>query len=492
MASLARLPCRTSMKRNLTVSSRRFLQNEAQSSRLASHLGGPRVNYESLVENTVYKISNAINRKSRITTDTIHSIVRDYKRVKDMTKALNAKRSLRAQNSTTMKRLAAEKNKEAMAPLVEEAKQLKVDITAMESELFPLEESLLARALLIPNDTHPDAPLGPESAARVVSTHGPEPLPASPLRDHLTIAQTLKFIDFESGANVVGASWGYLKQEVALLELALVNFSFAMAVKHGYTPVLTPDVVQADVARRCGFQPRDPKVKGAKPDMYHLDSSHTPGDAVHDLVLAATAEIPIAGMLGNRLFPEKRLPLKYVAFGHAFRPEAGARGADTRGLYRVHQFSKVELFSVTTAEASEALMEEMKALQISIFEALGLTFRVLDMPTEELGANAYRKYDIEAWMPGRGSWGEISSLSNCTDYQSRRLWLKYQHKEHQNLYAHTLNGTAAAIPRLIVALIENGAQFDENDCVTHINLPDVLKPYWLEANPGERDLIRWV
>jgi seryl-tRNA synthetase len=233
-------------------------------------------------------------------------------------------------------------------------------------------------------------------------------------------------------------------------------------------------------------------------------------------------------MFANKILPLQDLPLKVVGLGRAFRAEAGARGADPRGLYRVHQFTKLELFAVTRASESEEMMEEMRRVQIEIFTGLGFPFRcgsnicslrrttvffffsffllavlltevlarVLDMPTEELGASAYRKYDIEAWMPGRGSWGEISSLSNCTDYQARRLHIRHPPTPPTSSspspqtftglpFAHTLNGTAVAVPRLIVALLENGARFDDFGQVVGIDLPVALKPFWPQTYSTE-------
>ncbi|KAE9400558.1 class II aaRS and biotin synthetase [Gymnopus androsaceus JB14] len=281
-------------------------------------------------------------------------------------------------------------------------------------------------------------------------------------------------------------SWYFLINEGALLELALTNYAMSVAIKYGFKPVTTPDIVRSDIARRCGFQPRDHEQQLMQ--SYHLQSS---SPSSPELILAGTAEIPLAGMFANQIFPSTALPQKIVGIGHAFRAEAGARGADTRGLYRVHQFSKLELFAVTTAEESEAMMEEMRQVQESILNGLDLPIRILDMPTEELGASAYRKYDIEAWMPGRGAWGEVSSLSNCTDFQARRLHIRY-HVElnKQNLFAHTLNGTAAAIPRLIVALIENGVEFNDAGEPVAIALPAVLKPYWLGVG-SQNTVIKW-
>ncbi len=338
---------------------------------MAGALRGPRLKYEDISDNVVYKTSNAINRKATISADGIQSVVRDWKIRKELTSKLNTKRNLRSLNGDNIQRYIKEKNKEAHAAAIEEAKQLKTEITQLEIQVAELEQGLLDLALQIPNDTHPQSPLGPESAAITLSTHGPTPLPASPSRDHYAICQALQLVDFQSGATVTGSSWYYLKNEAALLELALANFSISMAVKHGFTPVLTPDVVRADIANRCGFQPRDPLSDPPKSQMYQVDA----GSSAPDLVLSGTAEIPLGGMCANRIYAPGALPLKLVGLGHAFRLEAGASGADTRGLYRVHQFSKVELFAVTEADASEQMMEEMKNLQVAIYSALGFPFR---------------------------------------------------------------------------------------------------------------------
>ncbi|KAF9015594.1 hypothetical protein BDQ17DRAFT_1341334, partial [Cyathus striatus] len=248
------------------------------------------------------------------------------------------------------------------------------------------------------------------------------------------------------------------------------------------TPVTTPDVVKSDIATRCGFQPRDDSDPPVS-HMYHITSTNP---ASPQLVLSGTAEIPLGGMFANKIFPSRSLPKKVVGIGHAFRSEAGARSADTRGLY--------QLFAVTTAETSESMMEEMKNIQQSILFGLELPFRILDMPTEELGSS------LDA---GRGTWGEVTSLSNCTDYQSRRLHIRYRPQESRDAhdeapstpsgrlpFAHTLNGTAAAIPRLIVALLENGAVFDDKGELCGLKLPKTLQPFWICPLPG-RDIIQW-
>ncbi|THH19051.1 hypothetical protein EW146_g2056 [Bondarzewia mesenterica] len=421
---------------------------------------------------------------------------------KEFQQTLNSKKHEQSQIGDLIR--ASAKDPEAKNKALEKAKILKADVTALQTQSSEVADDLLSLALVVPNDTHPDSPIGAETEAVTLSMHGPSPLPASPSRDHISIGRALGLLDFESAATVAGSSWYYLLNEGALLEIALVNYALFTAGKHGFTPVTTPDVVRSDIARRCGFQPRDPVADPPVSQMYHISGSTEPASsstAHPELVLSGTAEIPLAGMFANKVFAEHELPRKVVGLGRAFRAEAGARGADTRGLYRVHQFTKLELFVVSENDRSEGLMEEMRKIQVEIFEGLGLSFRVLDMPTEELGASAYRKYDMEAWMPGRGSWGEISSTSNCTDYQSRRLHIRYRPvaslssssaspSQHSNLpFAHTLNGTAAAVPRLIVALLENGARFNEAGKVVGLDLPRALKPFWFGT---ARDTIHWI
>ncbi|KAI6012518.1 hypothetical protein F5J12DRAFT_904692 [Pisolithus orientalis] len=455
----------------------------------------PRLDYNAISESIVYKSHNAFNRKYPLPVGALQSIARTHAEQKELSSQLSMKRHLR---STMGDRIRMIKDPTEKQFLLGEAKTLKTEITQLEENLAVAEETLLNLALQLPNDTHPDAPIGPEDAATVLSTHGPPPMPASADRDHTEAGRALALFDFESAAIVTGSSWYYLQGEAALLESALTNYAISIALKHGFKFVTTPDVVREDIASRCGFQPRDQQSGSSASQTYFIADSHP------ELVLSGTAEIPLAGMFANKIFPENTLPMKVVGLGRAFRAEAGSRGADTRGLYRVHQFTKVELFAVCEDDDSERIMEEFRRVQTEIFEGLGIPFRVLDMPTEELGASAFRKYDMEAWMPGRGRWGEISSTSNCTDYQARRLHIRYRrpaapqasangpstHGSSQSAtaFAHTLNGTAAAIPRLILALVENGARFNEEGKVVGLDLPGALKPFWLAPS----SIVQWV
>lgn len=233
------------------------------------------------------------------------------------------------------------------------------------------EDDLYSLASSLPNDTHPLTPLGPESNARIVSTPGHPLLPSNPARDHVRIATELGMLDMEAGATVTGSSWYFLRNEGALLELALINYAMGCAIKAGFSPMTVPDIVKSDIAHRCGFAPRDE----ASSQNYYL---HTKGEDNSKFVLAGTAEIPLAGTFAGKSMKEKELPVLVAGLGRAFRAEAGARGADTRGLYRVHQFSKVELFAVTKggdAKESEEMIEQLVKLQQGIFDGLRIPYR---------------------------------------------------------------------------------------------------------------------
>lgn len=381
----------------------------------------PRLDYKSISENSVYKSHNAFNRKAPLPVGAVQSTARLYEQLKSLSSALNQKLALRNTISDLVRN---SKDPSSRAAAIEQAKALKIDVSDLKSRVAIVESDLLHNALAIPNDTHSDTPIGSESSTVTLSTHGPSALPATVHRDHVRVARHFQMLDLDAGSTVTGSSWCFLLNEGALLELALINYAVSVAIRHGYRPVITPDVVKIDIARRCGFQPRDPNDNVQQ--MYHLTSE---SDKDHpELVLSGTAEIPLAGLFANKVFEESQLPLKVVGVGRAFRSEAGARGADTRGLYRVHQFTKVELFAVEADTSSDEVMEDMREVQVKILDGLKLPFRcarpyfqhgacssdqqdsVLDMPTEELGASAYRKYDMEAWMPGRGRWGEVREV----------------------------------------------------------------------------------
>ena len=346
----------------------------------STSLPKPRLDYRSISENVVFKSHNAFNRKAVLPIGAIQSIERLYAKRKEISSTLNSKRHAQSQVGERIQKAAKDKDTIAKQFALGEAKTLKAQVGELEKELVVIEDQLHDLASCVPNDTHPDVPIGPENVAVTLSTHGPPPLPATPTRDHVTIGKALGLFDLEAGSQVTGSSWYYLTNEGALLELALTNYALYVALKHGFSPVITPDVVRTDIARRCGFQPRDHMASQS----YHVSTvsphppSSSPEPPTHahpDLVLAGTAEIPLAGLFANKIIPSASLPQKIVGYGKAFRAEAGARGSDTRGLYRVHQFTKIELFVVSKEEESEAIMEEMRKIQVEIFEGLGLSFR---------------------------------------------------------------------------------------------------------------------
>ncbi|KAI8338807.1 seryl-tRNA synthetase [Choanephora cucurbitarum] len=381
-------------------------------------------------------------------------------------------------------------SKEERQQHIAKAKEWKDQIRQLEDQLVQVDQNLTEQALQIPNETHPHTPLGAEDQARIIKTVG-SPRSSTGLLDHVAIADKLDMIEFEQAALVTGSKFYYLKNHGAWLEFALIQYAMHKAASRGFAPVLAPDMVRTSIAYGCGFQPRKKEAS----QIYDVTTQSTVGTSPK-LCLVGTAEIPLAGLSAQKLYREEELPKRIVGFSHAFRAEAGHGSAEERGLYRVHQFSKVELFTVTTPEQSEHMMEEMRALQEDIFTELGLCFRVLDMPTEELGASAYRKYDMEAWMPGKNGWGEISSTSNCTDYQTRRLDIRYLSKDFKDSvgskdvrvpwhikekwvhHCHTLNGTAMAVPRVIIALLETHQRPDGT-----VDVPLPLRK-WIPGEPS--------
>jgi seryl-tRNA synthetase len=256
------------------------------------------------------------------------------------------------------------------AQLVDQGKQVKHEIKQCEHQLNQTESQLLEQALMIPNTTHPNSPIGPEQNARLIKTVG-VPMSSSSLKDHVALASALGILDLEQAAVASGSSFYYLQGMGAFLELALVQYAMQKAAAKGFLGVMTPDIVRTQIAYGCGFQPR----RGESSQIYDIKTNSDKSEAASSLCLAGTAEIPLAGKFASRLLNEQDLPQRLVGFGHAFRTEAGGRGVETKGLYRVHQFSKVELFAVTTPEQSEAMMEEISALQEDIFTELGLCFR---------------------------------------------------------------------------------------------------------------------
>ena len=372
-----------------------------------------------------------------------------------------------AKKNEITKKFPQAKTPEEKQALREQAAAVDAEVAVIDAELKLVEGDLLFNLYQIPNMTHPAAPVGTDAAAnKVVATFGtPRAFDFKP-KDHVALCESLDLADFEAGTKVAGQKFYFLKNEAALLEVALVQYALHTCVQAGYTPIITPDLARVEVLEGIGFMPRDPN-----PDTRQV---YTVADT--DLCLIATAEITLGGMHKDQIFDEADLPKRYVGLSHCFRTEAGAAGRDTRGLYRVHQFTKVEMFAFCTPENSDAIHEEIRALEEKIFDGLGLAFHVIDTATGDLGGPAYRKYDLEAWMPGRGDkgdFGEVTSTSNCTDYQARRLGIRYKGKAFKGTrFVHTLNGTAVACTRALVAILENNQQADGS-----VVVPEVLQKW---------------
>ncbi|XP_032341960.1 serine--tRNA ligase, mitochondrial isoform X1 [Camelus ferus] len=342
-------------------------------------------------------------------------------------------------------------------------REIRKQLTLLYPKEAQLEEQFYLRALRLPNQTHPDVPVGDESQARVLHVVGDKPAFSFQPRGHLEIAEKLDIIRQKRLSHVSGHRSYYLRGAGALLQHGLVNFTLNKLIRRGFTPMTVPDLLRGAVFEGCGMTPN------ANPSqIYNIDPSR-----FEDLNLAGTAEVGLAGYFMDHSVAFRDLPIRMVCSSTCYRAETDT-GKEPWGLYRVHHFTKVEMFGVTGPglEQSSQLLEEFLSLQMEILTELGLHFRVLDMPTQELGLPAYRKFDIEAWMPGRGRFGEVTSASNCTDFQSRRLHIMFQTEAGELQFAHTVNATACAVPRVLIALLESNQQKDGS-----VLVPPALQPY---------------
>ncbi|KAK2659804.1 hypothetical protein Ddye_006337 [Dipteronia dyeriana] len=424
------------------------------------------IDFKWLRDNKEAVSANIINRSSNANLELVLQLYEKMLNVQKEVERLRGERNVVA-NKMKGKLEPSERQK-----LIEEGKNLKEGLVTLEEDLLKLTDELQLEAQCIPNMTHPDVPIGGEDSSKIRKMVGSQRVFSFPLKDHLQLGKELDIFDFDAAAEVSGSKFYYLKNEAVMLEMALINWTLCEVMKRGFTPLTTPEIVRSSVVEKCGFQPR-----AANTQVYSIDGS--------DQCLIGTAEIPVGGIHMDSILAESLLPLKYAAFSHCFRTEAGAAGTATKGLYRVHQFSKVEMFILCRPEESDSYHKELIQIEEDLFSSLGLHYKTLDMATGDLGAPAYRKFDVEAWMPGLGRYGEISSASNCTDYQSRRLGIRYRPSEQSssnpkkgkgNLaptqFIHTLNATACAIPRMIICILENYQQEDGS-----VIIPQPLRPF---------------
>lgn len=397
------------------------------------------------------------NIKNRNMTSDADLVVQLFNKRTELISALQEFQQKRNENAASMKQKleVAQRNE-----LIEEGKALKDKIANLEAQLREAEEKLYIEGKKIPNMAHPNAPIGSLDTENleIKQVGKPRSFDFEP-KDHVELGQSLDIVDFEAGTKVSGPKFYYLKNEAVFLEQALTMYGLRILRKHGFTPFITPDIAREEILTGIGFNPR-----GNESNVYTLEGE--------DACLVATAEITLGGYHKDEILTKESLPLRYCGLSHCFRREAGAAGQFSKGLYRVHQFTKLEMFVYCTPEESDAIHEELRQIEEEIFEGLGIPFRVVDTCTGDLGAPAYRKWDLEAWMPGRngGDWGEVTSTSNCTDFQARRLNVRYKDENGKNNFVHMLNGTAIAMSRALVAIMENYQNEDGS-----ITIPEVLQ-----------------
>jgi seryl-tRNA synthetase len=414
------------------------------------------LDYKYIKENKEAVKQNVINRNMTADVDKVVELFDTKNALVTKLQSLQLKRN---ENSNQMKqKLDNEKRQE----LIESGKLIKTEIAKIEDELKTIEVDLEEAARQIPNMVHPKAPIGKLDTENleVKKVGTPRKFDFEP-KDHVQLGEELDILDFDRGTKVSGPKFYYLKNEAVFLEQALIMYALNILRKHNFNLFITPDVAKEEILKGIGFNPR-----GKESNVYTIEEEGT--------CLVATAEITLGGYHKDEIIEKAKLPLFYGGLSHCFRREAGAAGQFSKGLYRVHQFDKVEMFAYSTPEQSDEIHEKLRLIEEEIFTGLGIPFHIVDTCTGDLGAPAYRKWDLEAWMPGRngGEYGEVTSTSNCTDYQARRLNIKYKDDDGKNKYVHTLNGTAVAVGRAMLSILENYQNADGS-----VSIPEALIPY---------------
>ena len=421
------------------------------------------LDYRFIKENLEAVKKNIIDRNMDPSKADADLVVKFFDERTALTTALQDLQQKRNANAASMKQ---KLDPETRQKYIDEGKSLKEQIAKVESQLKETEEKLDEVGRQIPNMAHPETPIGKLDTENLeVKKVGTPRKFGFKAKSHVEIMEALDLIDFERATKVSGPKFYYLKNEAVFLEQALIMYAMNILRKHGFTTFITPDVAKEEVLKGIGFNPR-----GNESNVYAIEEEGT--------CLVATAEITLGGYHSGEILDKAKLPLMYCGLSHCFRREAGAAGQFSKGLYRVHQFDKVEMFVYSTPEQSDELHEKLRQIEEEIFTGLGIPFHVVDTCTGDLGAPAYRKWDLEAWMPGRadeahpeGDYGEVTSTSNCTDFQARRLNVKYRDDDGKNKYVHMLNGTAIAVGRAMLALIENYQNEDGS-----VTIPEVLVP----------------
>jgi seryl-tRNA synthetase len=372
---------------------------------------------------------------------------------------------MRARKNATSKRV-PKAPPEEKASLIAEMKSLGDQLVAAEAELAAAEKELESVLVGIPNPPHESAPEGAgDDANAVVKTHGTRPEFAFQPLDHLALGEKHGTLEVPRAVRLSGSRFAYLMGDLALLEFALVQYAMHKLAARGFTPVVVPIMVRERAMYGTGFFPAD------KNEIFKIEDE--------DRFLVGTSEVSLAGLHMDEILKEEELPRRYVGFSTCLRREAGTYGKDTRGIFRVHQFDKVEMFSFVRPEDSWQEHELLLSLEEEICQELGFQYRVVNICAGELGAPAAKKYDLEVWLPGQNAYRELTSCSNCTDFQARRLNCRFK-GEKGNRLVHTLNGTAVAVGRTLIALLENHQQADGT-----VSIPPVLRPHL----PGGKEVL---
>ena len=341
--------------------------------------------------------------------------------------------------------------------LIEKGKAVKQELSEKESALAPAEEKLKSLLKQVPNVVFDDVPLGGEECSVEVKKWGENHKTGV---DHLDYAVSRDWADFERGAKVAGAKFYYLKDGLALLENALLQYGLSKVQEYGFTFMTVPDMVSSRILEGCGFNPRSSEQS----DEYFVEGE--------DLALIATAEMPLTGYHMDEILDEDKLPLFYAGYSPCFRKEAGAAGKYTRGLFRVHQFNKLEMYAFCLPEQSKEIHEKILAIEEDIWQGLEIPYHVINIAAGDLGAPAAKKYDMEYWSPVNQKYQEITSCSNCTDFQARAVNCRVRRKDGSVEFVHTLNGTAIPFARALVVILENYAIEGGK-----LKVPKVLQPY---------------
>ena len=464
----------------------RWYSSSSQSTPLPSVAPRPTLDIRHIRQNPELHSRNCLDRNYQQQSDHPFKIIKlfdEWKSLQQSSRRIREKSNyLRTQLSHT-KTFSGRDAADTSTPqdrdtILKEAQSLKQQIGDIEVKEDQFNAEIEELASELPNLTSKETPIGREPEVIGYINHPPKPSPSSSdstWRNHVYIGNELDLLDFSAAGVASGWGWYYLKNEAALLEQALVQYALKVAMSHGFRIVSPPSIVYSHMSSACGFRPRD---QNGEQQVYSIQQP--PQDARKpELSLAGTAEIPFAAMKADTIIEETDLPFRIVGASRSYRAEAGARGVDTKGLYRVHEFTKVEMFGWTLPDSSSTtLFNTMVSIQTQILQSLGLYCRILEQPSTDLGASAVRKQDIEAYFPSRQErdqgWGEVTSTSICTDYQTRRLATRVRSRaEGKLLFPHTVNGTALAVPRVLAALLENG--WDEREQT--VGIPKVLWPF---------------